>query len=66
MWKCPYCFTEMLTTSRCGHLRYKQGCSQQHALHLAKEAKKKEEQKQKQKNIEHGLLQATGALLFFC
>ena len=33
----------MLTTSRCGHLRYKQGCSQQHALHLAEEAKKKEE-----------------------
>ena len=33
----------MLTRSRSGHLKNKQGCSQQHALHLAEEAKKKEE-----------------------
>ena len=33
----------MLTRSRSGHLKSKQGCSQQHALHLAEEAKKKEE-----------------------
>ena len=37
----------MLTRSRSGHLKSKQGCSQQHALHLAEEAKKQEEQKQK-------------------
>ena len=43
MWRCPYCFAEMLTRSRSGHLKSKQGCSQQHALHLAEEAKKKEE-----------------------
>ena len=43
MWSCPYCFVEMLTRSRSGHLKSKQGCSQQHALHLAEEAKKKEE-----------------------
>ena len=43
MWRCPYCFAEMLTRSRSGHLKNKQGCSQQHALHLAEEAKKKEE-----------------------
>ena len=36
----------MLTRSRSGHLKSKQGCSQQHALHLAEEAKKKEKQKQ--------------------
>ena len=40
MWRCPYCDTEMLTRSRSGHLKNKQGCSQQHALHLAEEAKK--------------------------
>ena len=34
-------------TSRSGHLKNKQGCSQQHALHLAEEAKKKEKAKEK-------------------
>ena len=48
MWSCPYCDTEMLlATSRPGHLKNRQGCSQQHALHLAKEAEKQEELKKK-------------------
>ena len=47
MWTCPYCFVEMLATSRPGHLKNKQGCSEQHALFLAKEAEKKEEVKKR-------------------
>ena len=47
MWRCPYCFSEMLATSRPGHLKNKQGCSEQHALFLAAEAKKKEEAKER-------------------
>ena len=46
MWTCPYCDVEMRRTSSSNHLKNKQGCSQQHALHLAEEAKKKEKQKQ--------------------
>ena len=46
MWTCPYCDVAMRRTSSSNHLKNKQGCSQQHALHLAEEAKKKEKQKQ--------------------
>ena len=47
MWRCPYCFSEMLATSRPAHLKRKQGCSQQHALHLAEEAEKEAKAKEK-------------------
>ena len=47
MWTCPCCFVEMIPTSRYGHLKNKQGCSEQHALFLAEEAKKKEEVKKR-------------------
>ena len=45
MWRCPYCDTEMLRTSRPGHLKNKAGCKEEHAKHLAKEAEKQEELK---------------------
>ena len=47
MWRCPYCDTEMLRTSRPGHLKNKAGCKEEHAKHLAKEAEKQEELKPK-------------------
>ena len=47
MWRCPYCDTEMLRTSRPGHLKNKAGCKEEHAKHLAKEAEKQEELKAK-------------------
>ena len=47
MWTCPYCANEYLMTSRSRHLTNKDGCKQQHALHLAKEAEKKEKLKQR-------------------
>ena len=47
MWRCPYCFTEMLRTSRPGHLKNKAGCKEKHAKHLEEEAERQEQLKGK-------------------